>query len=427
VEDVDSWLFLAFLACLAFSAFFSSAESAFISLPKLRIRYLVETGLKGAERLARAAEKPERFLATVLLGNNLANVAAATLGTIMAVAVFGPVKGPIIATLGVTTVILIFAEVIPKTLGVHHAQRLSLLYIKPLRVIELCLYPFVLALGHIGLGFTRIAAQPGGKDLVSEGEIRSVINVGESEGVVEENEAKMLHKVFEFTDRPVSKIMIPRTEIAWVEQRTKLSDFLDIYARRPYSRFPVYKDNTDNVVGILSAKDVLLKLTDDGVDREAAINDFMRPAYFVPESKRLGELLTEMRNGAYHVVLVVDEFGGVAGMVSLGQLTEEIVGSIGDELIVERDFVLTGDSTFQLDAGFRVDEANEELGLELPTGDYETVAGFILTHLGRIPKQGEQLKYGHLKFVITEMRGMKIERIVVTKERDRSSKNSEKS
>ncbi len=427
MEDAEIWLFLAFLACLAASAFFSSAESAFISLPKLRIKYLVETGVKGAERLAKAGEKPEKFLATVLLGNNLVNVAAATLGTIMAVAVFGVVKGPIIATLGVTASILIFGEVIPKTLAVHHAQRLSLLYIKPLRVMELCLYPFVLALSHIGLGFSRMAPQPGGKDLVSEGEIRSVINVGESEGVVEQNEAKMLHKVFEFTDRPVSKIMIPRTEIAWVEQGTKLSDFLDIYARRPYSRFPVYKDNTDNVVGILSAKDVLLKLTDSGVDREAAISDFMRPAYFVPESKRLGELLAGMRDGAYHAVLVVDEFGGVAGMVSLGQLTEEIVGDIGDELIGERDFVLTGDSTFQLDGGFRVEEANEELGLELPTGDYETVAGFILSHLGRIPKQGEQLKYGNLKFVITEMRAMKIERIVVTRERGTSSKNSENS
>jgi CBS domain containing-hemolysin-like protein len=423
VDDSHSWLLLAFLVCLVLSAFFSSAESAFISLPKLRIRYLVESGVKGARQLAKAAERPERFLATVLLGNNLVNVAAATLGTIMAVMTFGVVKGPIIATIGVTALILVFGEVIPKSLAMHHAQRLSLLYINPLRIIEWCLYPFVLALGRIGLGFTKMVAQPEeNRSLVSEGEIRSVINAGESEGVVEENEAKMLHKVFELTDRPVSKIMIPRTEITWVEQGTKLSDFLDIYTQKPYSRFPVYKDNTDNVVGILYAKDVLMKLADDSSNKEVLADDLVRPAYFVPESKHLGDLLAEMRDGGYHIVIVVDEFGGIAGMVTLGQLTEEIVGDIRDELTGEaKDFVVTSDSTFQLDGGFRVEEANEELGLELPLDDYETIAGFILSHLGRIPKQGEQLKYKNLKFVITEMRGMKIEKVVVTKEKDIAS------
>lgn len=420
MEDADSWLILAFIVCLVFSAFFSSAESAFLALPKLRIRYLVENGRRGAEWLAKMAESPEKILATVLLGNNLVNVAAATLGTIMAVWVFGLVWGPIIATVGVTALILIFGEVIPKTLAVHNAERLSLFYVKPLRVMQWCLYPFVLALSRIGLGVTRIIAQPDeGKTLVSEGEIRSAINVGQVEGVVEQDEARMLHKVFEFTDRPVGKVMVPRTEIAWVEQGTKIGEFLDIYAQTPYSRFPVYKDNTDNVVGILFVKDILVKLNGGIIDKEAVIDDLIRTAHFVPESKHLGELLTEMRNGGYHIVMVVDEYGGVAGMVTFGELTEEIIGDIGDELIEEKkEFVVTGDNTFQLDGGFRIEEANQELRLDLPEGEYETVAGFILSHLGRIPKQGEQLKYRHLKFVIIEMQGVKIERIVVTREEE---------
>ena len=419
MDDADSWLLLAFLVCLALSAFFSSAESAFISLPRLRIRYLVESGVKGAKQLAKAADKPERFLATVLLGNNLVNIAAATLGTIMAVEAFGRMWGPIIATVGVTAVILVFGEVIPKTMAVQHSQKLSLLYVNPVRVIGWCFYPFVLALGRIGLGFTRmITEHEEDRGLVSEGEIRSAISAGEDEGVVEEDEAKMLHKVFEFTDCPVNKVMVPRTEIVWVEQGTKLRDFLDIYAQKPYSRFPVYKDNTDNVVGILFAKDVLMKLIDNSASQEVAIDDLIRLAYFVPESKRLGELLTEMRDGGYHMVIVVDEFGGVAGMVTLSQLTEEIVGDIRDELIKEdKDFVVTGDNVFQLDGGFRIEEANEELRLVLPEGDYETVAGFILNRLGRIPLQGEQLKYRNLKFVITEMRGVKIEKVMVTREK----------
>ncbi len=418
MDAADSWLIVAFLICLALSAFFSSAESAFIALPKLRIRYLVESGIKGAEKLARVADKPERLLATVLLGNNLVNIAAATLGTIMAVSVWGLPWGPVIATVGVTAIILIFGEVIPKTFAVHHAQRLSLIYANPLRIIELCFYPFILGLERIGLRFTRIVTvSEEDKKIISEGEIRSAINVGESEGVVEEDEAKILRQVFEFTDRPVSKVMVPRTEIAWVEQGTKLSDFLNIYTQGRYSRFPVYKDNTDNVVGILHAKDVLMKLTDGSGSRNSVIDDLVRPTYFVPEGKRLGELLAEMRDGGHHAAIVVDEFGGIAGMVTLGQLTEEIVGDIHDELTdQEKDFVVTGDSTFQLDGGFRVEEANEELQLNLPGGDYETVAGFILNHLGRIPKQGEHFKYQNLKFVVTEMRGMKIEKVMVTRE-----------
>jgi putative hemolysin len=319
LDAADSWLIVAFLACLGLSAFFSSAESAFIALPKLRIRYLVESGVRGAEKLARVADRPERMLATVLLGNNLVNIAAATLGTIMAVTVWGLLWGPIIATVGVTAIILVFGEVIPKTFAVHHAQRLSLIYANPLRIMELCFYPFILALERIGLRFTRIVTvSEEDNKIISEGEIRSAINVGESEGVVEEDEAKILRQVFEFTDRPVSKVMVPRTEITWVEQGTKLSDFLNLYTQGRYSRFPVYKDNTDNVVGILHAKDVLMKLTDGSGSRNSVIDDLVRPTYFVPEGKRLGELLAEMRDGGHHAAIVVDEFGGIAGMVTLG-------------------------------------------------------------------------------------------------------------
>jgi putative hemolysin len=423
LDATDSWLLLAFVVFLALSAFFSSAEAAFISLPKLRIRYLLESGVKRAERLAKLAEKPERFLAIVLLGNNLVNIAAATIGTIIAVSVFGLPWGPVIATAGVTVLVLVFGEVIPKTFGVHHSQRLSIIYAEPLRIMELCFYPLILALERIGLSLTRIVTvSEEDKKLISEGEIRSAINVGESEGVVEEEEAKILQQVLEFTDRPVSKIMVPRTEIAWVEQGTKISDFLNLYTQEHYSRFPVYKDNTDNVIGLLNAKDVLLKLTDGPQSRNTFIDDLVRPAYFVPEGKHMGELLAEMRDGGHHAAIVVDEFGGIAGMVTLGQLTEEIVGDIHDELTdQERDFIVTGESTFQLDGGFRIEEANEELKLSLPVGDYETVAGFILGHLGRIPKQGEHFKYQNLKFVVTEMRGMKIEKVMVTKEEGAAS------
>jgi len=370
--------------------------------------------------VAKVVEQPEKFLATVLLGINFFETAVATLGTIIAVSLIRDANWAVaIATIVITIVTLVFAELVPKSLAVRYGERLALRYVRPLEIISAVLYPLVYILNHIGIRFTRLVGESEiPKPTISEEEFRTAINIGEAEGVVEGNEAEMLHKVFEFTDSPVSKIMVPRTEIAWVEQGTKLKDFLELYAKRRYSRFPVYKDNTDNVVGILHAKDVLLKLTDESDSRDSVIDDLVRPAYFVPESKRLGELLAEMRDGGHHAAIVVDEFGGIAGMVTLGQLTEEIVGDIHDELTgKEKDFIVTGDSTFQLDGGFRIEEANEELGLNLPSGDYETVAGFILSHLGQIPKQGEQFKYQNLKFVITEMRGMKIEKVIVTREK----------
>ena len=418
--SINSVFVILFFLCLGCSAFFCSAETAFIGMQKLRLQHLIQSGHPAAQRVAKIVEHPEKFLATVLLGINFFETAVATLGTIIAVSLIQDANWAVaIATIVITIVTLVFAELIPKSLAVRYGERLALRYARPLEIISAVLYPLVYILNRIGVRFTKLVGESEiPRPTISEEEFRTAINIGQAEGVVEGNEAEMLHQVFEFTDRPVNKIMVPRTEIAWVEQGTKLKDFLELYAKRRYSRFPVYKDNTDNVVGILHAKDVLLELTDQSDSRESIIDDLVRPAYFVPGSKRLGDLLAEMRDGGYHAVIVVDEFGGIAGMVTLGQLTEEIVGDIRDELTgTEKDFVVTSDSTFQLDGGFRIEEANEELELNLPSGDYETVAGFILSHLGRVPKQGEHFKYQNLKFVITEMRGLKIEQVIVTREK----------
>jgi putative hemolysin len=229
----------------------------------------------------------------------------------------------------------------------------------------------------------------------------------------------MLHKVFEFADRPVREIMTPRTEIVWLEQGTSIAFFFDTYKQYSHSRFPVYKGNTDNVVGVLLIKDVLKAQADNHVTRESPIDDLLRPAYFVPETKHLGTLLSEMRDNHYNMVIVVDEFGGVAGMITIEQLLEEIVGGIRDELANEdQDIVPIDANTFEVDGTLRIEEANEELKLDLPEGEYETMAGFVLSHLGRIPRQGERFIFRNLKLAMLEMRGMKIERILITKEED---------
>jgi putative hemolysin len=402
------------------SGFFSSAETAFMSLSKLRVKHLVTTQTKGAERLEKITNEPGKFLAAILLGNNLVNVAAAALGTLMAVSFVGVAWGALVSTVSVTILVLIIGEVIPKTFAAHNAERVALLYTRPIGLVLWIFYPFVLVLNRIGVGFTRMVAEPDeNKKLVSEEEIRTAITVGEAEGVWEEAEAEMLHKVFEFADRPVREAMTPRTEIIWLEQGTSIALFYDTYKQYSHSRFPVYKGNTDNVVGVLLIKDVLKSLADNNVTRETPIDELLRPAYFVPETKHLGTLLSEMRDNHYNMVIIVDEFGGVAGMITIEQLIEEIVGGIRDELADEdQDIVSIDANTFEVDGTLRIEEANEELKLDLPEGEYETMAGFVLSHLGRIPRQGERFIFRNLKLAMLEMRGMKIERILITKEED---------
>jgi len=362
--------------------------------------------------------QPERLLSTILLGTNFINTAAAALGTAVAIKLW-PEHGVIIAAVVVTVLLLVFSETTPKTIATRHAERLSLLFARPIEAVSWLLTPFVMALSWIASGISKLfGGEPLHRSLVGEEEIRTMISVGHKEGTVEEDEAEMLHKVFDFGNRPVREAIVPRTEVVWIEKGTRLIDFLGIYAQSPLSRFPVYEDNTDNVIGTLSVKDVLMALAKGAINNESAIDDLIRPAYFAPESKRISELFTEMRDKNYRMAVVVDEYGGTAGIVSLSRLVEEIVGPVGDELAeAEKEYEAIDEYTFQIDGGMRIEEANEEMELELPEGEYETVAGFILDLLGHIPKSGQRLKYKDLKLVVTEMRGLKIEKILLTKEK----------
>jgi putative hemolysin len=418
MSGIETLYLVLFLICLLLSAFFSSSETAFVSLQKIRIEHLVNTKVRGAKRVAKMVERPERLLSTILLGNNFVNTAAAALATFLAISLWGE-EGILFATILVTIVLLIFCETTPKTLATQHAEKLSLAFVRPIEAISWLLTPFVAALSWIASRFSKLfGGTPVPRSLATEEEIRTMISVGHKEGTVDEEEAEMLHKVFEFGNRPVSEVMVPRTEVVWVEKGTKLADFLSLYTESPLSRFPVYEENRDNVVGILSVKDIVMAQAKGTFDEEGVIDDLIRPAYFAPETKRISELFAEMKDKNYRLTVVVDEFGGTSGIVSLSRLMEEIVGPVGDELAaIEKEYETINEHTFSIDGGMRVEQANEEMGLELPTGDYETVAGFILNLLGHIPRRGEQVRYKGMKIIITEMRGKKIEKILLTKEK----------
>jgi len=419
VSSTEALYLVLLFVCLVLSAFFSSSETAFISQQRIRLEHLVNTKVKGAGRVARLIQRPEKLLSTVLLGNTFVNAAAAALATVLAVSVWGEQWGILFATIGLTIILLVFCETNPKTIAAQHGERLSLAFARPLEVISWLFTPFVVVLSWIASRFSKlVGATPVPKSLVSEEEIRIMISVGHKEGAVEEAEAEMLHKVFEFGDRPVREVMVPRPEVVAIELGSNIAALLALYAESPLSRFPVYQENMDNVVGILAIKDVLMAQAKGTIDNQSVIDDLVRPAYFAPETKRINELFAEMRDTNCRMAVVVDEFGGTAGIASLTRLVEEIVGPVGDELAaVEKEYEVINEYTFHIDGGMRIEEANEEMGLELPEGDdYETVAGFILDLLGHIPEVNEQLRYKDLKLVVTEMRGQKIEKIQLTKE-----------
>ncbi len=406
------------LICLVLSALFSSSETAFLSLQRVRLKHEVNTKVKGAEQVARLLEQPGRLLSTILLGNNLVNTAAAALATALAVNVWG--QGGVAIVIGlVTVVLLVFAETTPKTIATQHGARLAMFYAAPIEWLSRLLRPAVVVLSWIASAFSRLAGgAPVPRSLAGEEEIRMMISVGRSEGEVEDAEAKMLHKVFDFGDRPVREVMVPRPEVVCIEGGSQFSDFFALYAKSPLSRFPIFQENMDNVTGILAIKDVLMAEAKGTIERTSIIDDLVRPAYFTPETKRIGELFAEMRDRNFQMCVVVDEYGGTAGIVSLSRLVEEVVGPVGNELAgVEKDYEAINAFTFEVDGGMRIEEANAEMELGLPVDDeYDTVAGFILELLGRIPRPNEQLRFDGLKVVITEMRGVKIEKILVTKD-----------
>lgn len=411
---------------LVLSAFFSSSEAAFLSLQKTRVAHLLKEGAPGARRVADMLNEPERLLSTVLLGNNLVNVAFTSVITVLVVNRVTNVAGEewegvgvVIATVIGTIALLLLGETIPKTIAVRNSERVSFLYSYPLKRVEYLLLPFVLILQWITKVVSNLVG--GAREVqpyITEGEFRALIDIGEGEGEFEHDEAERLKGVFRFGDRQVRDIMTPRTEIVFIEQGATVRKFLELYSESSHTRFPVYLHDTDNVVGVLSLKDILRSLARDGLSDGDSATNVIREVYFVPETKRVAELFDELRRSGNQMAIAVDEFGGVAGLVTLKRLIEEVVGRVGEEGVgAEEEMIRVGQDTYQVDGGMSIDEVRDKLDLDIEDGDFETVAGFALERLGHIPTQGESFDAHGVTFEITRMDNLKIERMRLIKRR----------
>lgn len=408
----DLWRLGLLVVCLGLSGFFSASETAFIALPRARLMHLVRSRRPGADRVSHIIQRPERFLATVLLGNNLVNTAAAALATVLALnLITNKSLSVLAATAGVTTFLLLFGETVPKNIAWRRSERVAFAVSRPIRLVELTLSPVVTLLQLFSTMTNRALGISSVTPPIGEDEIRTMIAAGAQTGTMEASEAALLEKVFRFGDRQMREIMTPRPEIVWIEQGDSLKDFLEVYSEHTHTRFPVYDGSIENVLGVLSVKDVLARLEEESEDG-SSVTGHLRPAFFVPETKSVSDTFTVMQQGGHGMVLTVDEFGGIAGLATLKQMMAVIVGQMGEEGSAPEESVKAiGRDVFRMDAGLAISDINEEMDLNIPEGDYQTLAGFILDHLGSIPEIGDVMEFGDIRITIKAMDRVKIEEV----------------
>ena len=400
-----------------FSAIFSGTEAAFLASQPHRLRHLAENGSRGARIAAGMKERPERFLSTLLVGNNLTNTAAAAIATSIALTLLeNSEQGLVAATVITTIALLVFAEITPKTVGARHAERVMVILAPPFRVFSFVFAPVTIVFTTFA-GFVAWLTGGTRRAVVNAQEFRAMIRTGVEQGTVEEREAELVHKVFQFGDRMVREIMTPRTEIIWVRNGTTLSEFLEIYARHSHSHFPVLGDEPDTVAGILAIKSVLHKHALGELTMNSSITTDLRETHFVPETKMIDDLMDEMRAQRSRMVMVVDEFGDISGLVTLSRAIELIVGRVDDPGDPQA-FQAVDERTVRVDGIMHIDELAEQLNIHLPDGDgeYETIAGFVLKQLGRIPEEGEALVHGPYEITVAQIHGARIDEVTVRTE-----------
>lgn len=406
----DFWLRMTLLGVLfVLSAFFSGSETALMSLDKLRVKYLVKKKKKHAERLEALLDQPENLLGAILVGNNLVNIAASVFATGLFVSLYGD-RGELLTILILTPILLVFAEICPKTYSAKNPERVSFLVLRPILAVMWLLAPVIWLVTHISRLLTRLMernSQPA--PILSEDEIRNIIAVGEEAGVLPKENRRMLHGIFDLSAIRARDIMIPRTEVVAIEAGTPFDEALALAQGARHSRFPVFEGNLDQVIGIIHSKDILRYV---GRAEQFSLRDICRPPYFVPESKRIGTLLQAFRKKHVHLAIVVDEYGGVEGIVTLEDIVEEIVGEIQDEYDADEvEIHEIGPRQFLVDGSVSLRILNRRFHLELSEEHANTLAGFLMHKMGVIPEEGAVYKADGIVFTVRRVVERRIESI----------------
>jgi len=418
--DPDPLSILIIVICILMIAILSSSEVAFISLNRIRLRHLIEKGNEKAKIAQRIRDQHDKLFSAVILSGNLFTVLATSIGTAVAITLLGEDIGVVVATVVMTILTVVFGELAPKTFAVTHAEKISLTLARPIELYMKAVSPVVFIFNKLSNSIIRLF---GGEiksapQLLTEEEMKAMIKLGEEEGAIEKEEKEMLHNVFAFGDKKVTEAMVPRTEIIAIPEDAVVADALKLVAKEGYSKYPVIRENVDNIIGVLYVKDIVRRMAVEEIPPETPIKKFIRDAYYIPESKMVTALLDDMQKNKFQIAIVVDEHGGTAGLITLEDIMEEIVGGLQDEfeaIEAVKEVEIVDERTFVVSGSTGIDEINELVGVNLESDEFHTIGGFLFGLFGHLPKVGEQLRYHDLRFLILEMDGRKIEKIKITK------------
>ncbi len=415
--EPDSWiaLFLALL-CLLLIAVDSAVETALTNISRLRLRQLLDRGIPRAQAISDLLDNPQRFPATILFVNTVSLLAVGSL-TLYASQGFIEWWAHPLAVVIAALIVLIFGVAVPKSLALRNPERMALALFRPINVIRYTVSPLVATASTLAAPFVKII---GGRTtraglFVTQEEMRLLVNVGEEEGVIQQEEEDLIHSIFEFGDTVVREVMVPRPYIMALEESSTVTQAADLALESGHTRLPVYKDSIDTVVGVANVQDMLRSLRAGG--NALPVTNVMRPVYYVPETKKVDELLRELQKSRMHLAIVVDEYGGTAGLVTIEDLLEEIVGEIQDDYDVEPQMIEpVSDNEVRVDARVSLDDINRLLNVNWQAEDSDTIGGFVYEQLGRIPEPGNAVQVGSFVINVLSTEGARLKQLSIVRQ-----------
>ncbi len=409
--------FLVIVVLLVLSAFFSSAETALTTVSRLRVMTLAEEGNKSASVLLKVIDNKEKMLSAILIGNNIVNISVSSLTTILVTNLFGSYAVSI-ATGLLTILVLIFGEITPKTFATFHNEKISLKYARIIYAIMWVLTPVIFIINKLAfLVMLLFKSENSAKtSTYTENELKTIVNVSHAEGVIETEEHEMLQNIFEFSDRQAKDVMIPRVDVCMLEVSSTYDEIMETFRANRYTRIPIYEDSTDNVIGIINIKDLVLYKHGESF----SIRNYLREPYYTYEYKKLSDLLLEMKKASANITIILDEYGAASGLLTLEDLVEEIVGDIKDEYDYDEEDLLkaVSDTEYIVEAQMNLDDFNDILGTKLVSDEYDSVGGFIIEHLDRMAHTGDMVETPDISFLVDSTDKNRIEKVHVFLHKD---------
>ena len=405
-----TWQIISLVILIALSSFFSMSETALMSVSRIRLRHMVEAEVLGAELVEKLTKDPNRLLGTILIGNSVANIAASAMATVLATNIFGN-SGVGIATGIITVLVLIFGEITPKSIAKQKSESVALKVARPIEFVVIIFKPLVYIFTAISSMFIRIlGGDPSEvKSFITHEELKTMVGVSEEEGVLENTEKEMIFNVFEFADLQVKDIMVQRVDIISVDKEASYDEVMGVIKNEQFSRIPVYDQTIDNIIGVLNIKDLAII---ENLREDFNISKYIREPFYTFEFKRIVELFKEMKKTRNHISIVLDEYGGTVGLVTIEDLVEEIVGEIEDEYDEEKNPVeVIQENEYLVEGSLRLHDISDLIGINLDSEEFDSVGGLMIGDLGRMPEEQEEITVNNIKFIAEEIEKNRIKKV----------------